>query len=222
MATEFQDAFSLRLRQIQELGKYGQFEKKALEVAPRTQCVEGGTGGEEDEGADVSSMAGTLMISLVCQLIALILCAIEYWTGTPIQKILGFGMSEDESDGAEILESPSGKGRVTDTFIQKMFSSGTSENESDGDEISKEPGGKDRMNLIVGHALERLAEEVKSGKVSWMDKALASSQRPAMQFAREDHPFSISAQIGSHVATNQVSEFEIEPTLELDSVGHRP
>ena len=147
---------------------------------------------EEDEGADVSSMAGTLMISLVCQLIALILCAIEYWTGTPIQKILGFGMSEDESDGAEILESPSGKGRVTDTFIQKMFSSGTSENESDGDEISKEPGGKDRMNLIVGHALERLAEEVKSGKVSWMDKALASSQRPAMQFAREDHPFSLS------------------------------
>ena len=41
----------------------------------------GAGGGGGGDGADVMSMAGTLVISLVCQLLALIMCALEYRYG---------------------------------------------------------------------------------------------------------------------------------------------
>lgn len=92
----YQDAFSFRMRQLQELGKYKQFRESAVKkVIAAPACVEEGTGSEQG-GADLSSMAGTLAISIFCQLLALALCAIETWTGKPIQKLMGFHMTEED------------------------------------------------------------------------------------------------------------------------------
>jgi hypothetical protein len=94
---EFVDVFSHRTRLLIEQGTYEGFKKRAeAETRRPTACAARGGEEEEGRGAEVSSMAGTLAISLACQLIAVIMCAVEYSSGKPIQKMLGFSMSDDD------------------------------------------------------------------------------------------------------------------------------
>jgi len=93
--SKYTEAFSFRMRKLQELGKYTEFKEAAeKKVIAAPACVEEGTGGAQD-GAGLTSMAGTLIISIFCQVLALALCAVETRAGKPIQKLLGFHMSED-------------------------------------------------------------------------------------------------------------------------------
>ena len=104
----YKDAFSFRMRQLQELGKYKEFKTAAeKKVIAAPACVEEDAGGTQD-GADFTSMAGTLVISIFCQLVALALCAIETRTGRPIQRLLGFHMTEEDDDTEECQGVASG------------------------------------------------------------------------------------------------------------------
>ncbi len=93
VSTTFESAFGNRLRSIKETGVYNKFWDDAQEkTQPKSACPVGNSVEDDvDEGADISSMIGTLAISLVLQVIALVLAAIEHHKKVPIQKISGGG-----------------------------------------------------------------------------------------------------------------------------------
>ena len=97
---KYQQVMSYRLRELTEIGKYEEFKRRTEETRLPPACA-ASSGDKEDSqhpGAKISSMAGTLIISMLCQLIAIVACAVEYRTGIPIQKLMGFSMTDEEGD----------------------------------------------------------------------------------------------------------------------------
>jgi hypothetical protein len=87
ISPNFKDAFSARLREAKETGLYDAALARANdESQPVSACPAGQEERDESgaEGAGVDSMLGTLVISVACQLVALILSGIEHRAGVHV------------------------------------------------------------------------------------------------------------------------------------------
>ena len=87
ISPNFKDAFSARLREAKETGLYDAALARAKdESQPVSACPAGQEERDESgaEGAGVDSMLGTLVISVACQLVALILSGIEHRAGVHV------------------------------------------------------------------------------------------------------------------------------------------
>jgi hypothetical protein len=123
VSTTFESAFGNRLRAIKETGVYNKFWDEAQEkTQPKSACPNSAEP-DVEQGADISSMVGTLAISLVLQVVAMVLAAIEHHKKMPIQKVLGFTPSEEEEPDADDAEDfGTGKAEMSPEALRQEVS----------------------------------------------------------------------------------------------------
>jgi hypothetical protein len=126
VSTTFESAFGNKLRSVKESGKYNEFWDQAQEkTQPKSACPASDPAADEAQGANISSMVGTLAISLVLQVIAILLAAIEHHKKMPIQKVLGFTPSEEEPaepDADDAKEFGTGKAEMSPESLREEVS----------------------------------------------------------------------------------------------------
>jgi hypothetical protein len=126
VSTTFESAFGNKLRTIKESGVYNKFWEASQEkTQPKSACPASAEAADETQGADISSMIGTLAISLVLQVIAILLAAIEHRKKLPIQKVLGFKTSEEEPEepDADVAEEfGTGKAEMSPEALREEVS----------------------------------------------------------------------------------------------------